>query len=222
MLYLPTYICETFSGHFSLSQSLHLVGLDQYPLWYPKSIGLFLSFILLNFHLKTKATLFYLFYIICPLFPNFSNCSTLSILYQIFQLKLAYSKTFKPITSIMNLTVRYVLRSLSILRRAVLWSLECFLSRQKKQVVIWHWVPPWNNVMGSNSWINVGASIYDSQIRAHQICRWRDFCQTPFCAIQRHEEKESINQQYALNSSGIIALKKALQELCQVLRDRGL
>ena len=39
---------------------------------------------------------------------------------------------------------------------------------------------------------------------------------------QRHQEKESINQQYVLNNTGIIALKKAQQELCQVLSERGL
>lgn len=64
--------------------------------------------------------------------------------------------------------------------------------------------------------------MYDSQTKAHQLCRWRDFCRTPFCTIQRHEEKESINQQYAPNRTGIIVLKKDLQELCQVLPERSL
>ena len=123
---------------------------------------------------------------ICPLIHVCSNCSNLSILYQKFLLKLGYSKTFKPIKTIMHLTVHYALRLISVIGRAhmITWlcSLECFFSRQKR--VVWcHWPTSLNNTIWSDSCINLRASTYDRQTKAHQLCGWRDFCRIPFCAI---------------------------------------
>lgn len=140
----------------------------------------------------------------------------------IFMLKLGYCKTFKPITPTMHLTVHYVLRLISVLGRAPIWSLERFACRQKKAVVKCHWTPSCNNVTWSNSCANLRASTYDRQ-RHISYVGGRIFAEYRFVHLRQNDQRhESINQQYVLNYIGIIALKEAQQELCQMLSERGL